>query len=438
MLLKNVVAGAGAVAVILCWPLATGQIGESLYMGAIKNYHSPYMTITNQSFERGYLSSDAVSRIELKDTLKTTFENEGLPTTWLVKHHIKNGFLGVKSTSELEIDKSVEPTIKDIWGENVQPITLVTDSSLTGNTDFTMTISPVNYQQVDASVKSQAFTLQGSADTKGAGDFSYSLPTLNVKTDSGETMQVTNLDGKGKGHMQGNFWIGEQTFTLGKANFASFDNQHHVELDGMNVVMKNELSQPKDEKSPTEETQQVTNINNVSVKKIVTLDGHEYTDFNFALALKDLNYKAISRLAAMEEVTNQEQQQQQVQEAMLALDLLVAKGATVDLSDLSVMTKQGKVNASLLLELQPGLARASENLAALPGKLAGNVNIAMPKGFVANEPLLAEQIPSLLKQKMITEDQDSYQLTVKIENSQLVFGSGLKIPLAMLSMLMMH
>ncbi|WP_318447320.1 DUF945 family protein [Photobacterium leiognathi] len=438
MLLKNVVAGAGAVAVILCWPLATGQIGESLYMGAIKNYHSPYMTITSQSFERGYLSSDAVSRIELKDTLKTTFENEGLPTTWLVKHHIKNGFLGVKSTSELEIDKSVEPTIKEIWGENVQPITLVTDSSLTGNTDFTMTISPVNYQQADASVKSQAFTLQGSADTKGAGDFSYSLPTLNVKTDSSETMQVTNLDGKGNGHMQGNFWIGEQTFTLGKANFASFDNLHHVELDGMNVVMKNELSQPKDEKSPTEETQQVTNINNVSVKKIVTLDGHEYTDFNFALALKDLNYKAISRLAAMEEVTNQEQQQQQVQEAMLALDLLVAKGATVDLSDLSVMTKQGKVNASLLLELQPGLARASENLAALPGKLAGNVNIAMPKGFVANEPLLAEQIPSLLKQKMITEDQDSYQLTVKIENSQLVFGSGLKIPLAMLSMLMMH
>ena len=79
MLLKNVVTGAGAVAVILCWPLATGQIGQSLYMGAIKDYHSPYMTITNQSFERGYLSSDAVSRIELKDTLKTTFEEEGLP-----------------------------------------------------------------------------------------------------------------------------------------------------------------------------------------------------------------------------------------------------------------------------------------------------------------------------------------------------------------------
>ncbi|KPA54031.1 hypothetical protein VT25_03035 [Photobacterium leiognathi subsp. mandapamensis] len=438
MLLKNVVAGAGAVAVILCWPLATGQIGESLYMGAIKNYHSPYMTITNQSFERGYLSSDAVSRIELKDTLKTTFENEGLPTTWLVKHHIKNGFLGVKSTSELEIDKNIAPTVKDIWGENIQPITLVTDSSLTGNTDFTMTISPVNYKHADAFVNSQAFVLKGTADTKGTGDFSYSLPTLNVKTDSGETMQVTALDGNGKGHMEGNFWIGEQTFTLGKANFASVDNQHHVEIDGMNVVMKNALSQPKDEKAPNEETQQVTNTNNVSVKKIVTLDGHEYTDFNFALALKDLNYKAVSRLAAMEEVTNHEQQQQQMQEAMLALDLLVAKGATVDLSDLSVMTKQGKVNASLLLELQPGLARASENLAALPSKLAGNVNIAMPKGFVANEPLLAEQIPNLLKQKMITENQDSYQLTVKIENSQLVFGSGLKIPLAMLSMLMMH
>ncbi|MCG3863115.1 MULTISPECIES: DUF945 family protein [unclassified Photobacterium] len=438
MLLKNVVAGAGAVAVILCWPLATGQIGQSLYMGAIKNYHSPYMTITNQSFERGYLSSDAVSRIELKDTLKTTFEEEGLPTTWLVKHHIKNGFLGVKSSSELEIDKQVAPLISSIWGENVQPITLVTDSSLTGNTDFTMTINPINYDQSGAFIKSQAFVLTGSANADGAGDFNYTLPSLDVKTDSGETMQVNAFEGKGSGQMQGNFWIGDQTFNLGKANFASADNQHHVELEGMSVMMKNALSQPKDEKSPTEETQQVTNTNNISIKKIVTLDGQQYTDFNFALALKDLNYKAISRLAVMEESTTVEQQQAQMKDAMLALDLLVAKGATVDLSDLSMMTQQGKVNASLLLELKPGLARASENLAALPNILMGNINIVMPKAFVANEPLLVAKVPELLQQKIITEDQDSYKLTVKVEGSQLVFGSGLKIPLAMLSMLMMH
>lgn len=438
MLLKNVVAGAGAVAVILCWPLATGQIGQSLYMGALKNYHSPYMTITNQSFERGYLSSDAVSRIELKDTLKATFEEEGLPTTWLVKHHIKNGFLGVKSSSELEIDKQVAPLISSIWGENVQPITLVTDSSLTGNTDFTMTINPINYDQSGAFVKSQAFVLTGSANADGAGDFNYTLPSLDVKTDSGETMQVNAFDGKGSGQMQGNFWIGDQTFNLGNANFASADNQHHVELEGMSVMMKNALSQPKDEKSPTEETQQVTNTNNISIKKIVTLDGQQYTDFNFSLALKDLNYKAISRLAVMEESTTVEQQQAQMKDAMLALDLLVAKGATVDLSDLSVMTAQGKVNASLLLQLKPGLARASENFTALPKMLTGNINIVMPKAFVINEPLLMAKIPTLVKQKIIQEDQGGYKLTVKIEGGQLVFGSGLMLPLAVIPTLLMY
>lgn len=438
MLLKNVVAGAGAVAVILCWPLATGQIGQSLYMGALKNYHSPYMTITNQSFERGYLSSDAVSRIELKDTLKATFEEEGLPTTWLVKHHIKNGFLGVKSSSELEIDKQVAPLISSIWGENVQPITLVTDSSLTGNTDFTMTINPINYDQSGAFVKSQAFVLTGSANADGAGDFNYTLPSLDVKTDSGETMQVNAFDGKGSGQMQGNFWIGDQTFNLGKANFSSADNQHHVELEGMSVMMKNALSQPKDEKSPTEETQQVTNTNNISIKKIVTLDGQQYTDFNFSLALKDLNYKAISRLAVMEESTTVEQQQAQMKDAMLALDLLVAKGATVDLSDLSVMTEQGKVNASLLLQLKPGLARASENFTALPKMLTGNINIVMPKAFVINEPLLMAKIPTLVKQKIIQEDQGGYKLTVKIEGGQLVFGSGLMLPLAVIPTLLMY
>ncbi len=54
-------------------------------------------------------------------------------------------------------------------------------------------------------------------------------------------------------------------------------------------------------KNPTEATQQVTNTNTIQVAKLTTLDGQHYQDIAFKLALKDLNYKAISQLAAMEQ-----------------------------------------------------------------------------------------------------------------------------------------
>ncbi len=61
---------------------------------------------------------------------------------------------------------------------------------------------------------------------------------------------------------------------------------------------------------------------------------------------------------------------------MLALDLLIAHGASVDLSQLSVKTPQGTVNAQVLLNIKPGLEHASTNLTAVTDQLSGNINIS--------------------------------------------------------------
>ncbi|SMY35830.1 hypothetical protein PMAL9190_02200 [Photobacterium malacitanum] len=437
-MLKKILAGAGAVAIIACGPLATGQIGQSIYTGAVKNYHSPYMSITTKSFDRGYLSSNAVSRIELKNQLKAEFAQQGLPTVWLVKHHIENGFLGVKSTSEFVIDKQAAPLVNQIWGKNVAPMQVVTDSGFTGTTHFTLTVNPMDYiHKEGGSAVSDKFVVTGEFDPENSkSQFSYTLPALTITTADKESMVVNNVNGEGQGQMQGNFWIGHQTFSLDKAKFTAADQQHLIAIDGVNVAMDNSLSQPSDEKNPTEATQQVTNTNTIQVAKLTTLDGQHYQDIAFKLALKDLNFKAISQLAAMEQSPQAAQDPAQIKQAMLALDLLIAHGASIDLSQLSVKTPQGTVNAQVLLKVKPGLEHASTNLTAVTNQLSGNINIVIPEALAAKEPLLAAKLPMLVNQKIVTQQNGNYQLEVKIVADQLEFSSGAKLPLAMMALLL--
>ncbi|MCD9493329.1 DUF945 family protein [Photobacterium carnosum] len=435
-MLKKILASAGAVAIIACGPLATGQIGQSIYMGAVENYHSPYMSITNKSFERGYLSSNAVSRIELKNQLKTAFAEQGLPTVWLVSHHIDNGFLGVKSTSEFVIDKKIALLVNQIWGKNVAPMQMVTDSGFTGTTHFVMTVNPMDYTHDDGvTASSKKLVVKGEFDPENSkSQFSYNLPELTVSTLDKESMIVKGINGEGKGQMQGNFWIGHQTFSLEHAKFTAADQNQFIAIDGVNVAMNNALSQPKGEKTPTEATQQVTNTNTINVAKLTTLDGQQYKDIAFKLALKDLNYKAISQLATMEQSLQAAQNPAQIKQAMVALDLLIAHGATVDLSQLSVKTPQGTVNAQVLLNIKPGLEHASTNLTAVTDQLSGNINIVIPEALVAKEPLLAAKLPVLVNQKIVTKQDDNYQLQVKIIADQVEFSSGAKLPLAMMAL----
>ena len=435
-MLKKILASAGAIAIIACGPLATGQIGQSIYMRAVENYHSPYLSITNKSFERGYLSSNAVSRIELKNQLKAEFAGQGLPTVWLISHHLDNGFLGVKSTSEFVIDKQLLPLVNKIWGKNVAPMKIVTDSGFTGTTHFVMTINPLDYTHDDGvTAISKTAVIKGEFDPEnGKSQFSYNLPELMVATPDKENMVVKGINGEGQGQMQGNFWIGHQTFSLEHAKFTAADQHQFIAIDGVKVAMNNTLSQPNDEQNSTAKTQQVTNTNTINVAKLTTLDGQHYQDIAFKLALKDLNYKAISQLAAMEQSSQVAQDPAQIKQAMLALDLLIANGATVDLSQLSVNTPQGKVDAQFLLNIKPGLEHASANMAAVTDQLSGNINIVLPEALVAKEPLLAAKLPVLVKQKIVTKQDGNYQLEVKIIADQLEFSSGAKLPLAMMAL----
>ncbi|ELR64958.1 hypothetical protein C942_02050 [Photobacterium marinum] len=436
-MLKQVGAVGGAVAIALCWPLATGQIGEQVYQDTVGQYENPYLTISNESYDRGYLSSDAVSRIEINEEWKPVFEDEGLPTVWHLHHKVEHGIMKVTSSSELVLDENLKPYADSMWGKDVAPISFTSSTALNGKTDFNITLNPMNYKNdLGAKADIKALVFEGTIDTKGAGEFRYNLPEATIITTADEAMTLTGLKGSGKGKLDGQFWIGSQDVSLQHVSFKDLSSDKSVEVDNVELAMNNVLAQSASSEEPKAD-QLLTNTNMMRIDKIVSLEGREYRDFRFNVSFADLNYPAISRLGNMAEDLNEQITPEQAEEAALALDLLVAKGLKFSIDDLSIVTPEGDVKSNLNMVVAPGIARASQNLAQVAEKLTGEINLVLPVELVEADPALHQKATMMEQNDIITKDKEKYSLHMKIEGDKIILASGDQLPLAMLLMLFM-
>ncbi|MGF1835007.1 DUF945 family protein [Photobacterium sanguinicancri] len=437
MTLKKIGAIGGAIAVAVCWPIAVGQVGERIYLDTVGKYENPYVKISNESYDRGYLSSEAVSRIEIKDEFKPLFEEEGLPSVWHVSHKIKHGLLGMTSYSQLELDDGLQKVAAQAWGEGVAPITFQTETSLTRHTEFKVVINPVAYKDdFGSSVSSEPFIFDGDVDGKGAGEFHYHLPQFSVTTTANETMEMLNFTGGGKGKMDGQFWLGNQKAQLGSVKFIDSNNDKAVSLTNMSVAMSNVLIEPTKDAEADENTR-LTNENKVTIEKIVAFDGKDYDNFNFDLSFIGLDYPAIARLGNMSDDINEQMTQEQQEEALLALDLLVAKGLTLAMNDLSLTTPMGDVRSQIRFVVKPGLARASQSVDKIAEKLTGNIALELPKQLVEMDPALLERATMMEQAEIVERLDDKYVLNMQVEGDKVILANGDQLPLGMLFMLFM-
>ncbi|MGR5079421.1 DUF945 family protein [Photobacterium swingsii] len=436
MTLKKIGAIGGAIAVVVCWPIAVGQVGERIYLDTVGKYENPYVKISNESYDRGYLGSEAVSRIEVKDEFKPLFEEEGLPSVWHVSHKIKHGFLGMTSESQFELDEGLQKVAAQAWGDGVAPITFQTETSLTRRTEFKVVVNPVAYKdEFGSSVSSEPFILDGVVDAKGAGEFHYHLSQFSVTTTANETMALSNFSGGGKGVMDGQFWLGSQNAQLGSVQFIDSNSDKAVSLTNMSVAMSNVLTQPS--KDATDENARLTNENKVTIDKIVSIDGKDYNNFNFDLSFIGLDYPAITRLGDMSDDINEQMTPEQQKEALLALDLLVAKGLTLAMDDLSLTTPMGDIRSQIRFVVSPGLARASQNVDKVAEKLTGNIALELPKDLVEMDPALLERATMMEQAEIVERLEDKYVLNMQVEGDKVILANGDQLPLGMLFMLFM-
>ncbi|MCQ1060653.1 YdgA family protein [Photobacterium sp. ZSDE20] len=437
-MLGKIGAVGGAVAVALCWPFATGQIGERIYLDTLGQYENPYLAVSNDTYKRGYLTSEAVSKIELKDELKFLFEDEGLPTVWFVKHHVSHGFLSVSSTSELLVDDELKPMADTLWGEGVAPVTFTTNTAMTRKTDFTFQINPIEEKEISGTnVALSSFVMQGTVNAKGAGEFQYQLPSANLTTTAHEEMVLKGLKGGGKGYLDGQFWIGDQSLTLDEVRFSDLNSEQSVDVAQLIVGMENVLIQPETPEGEEKPELQLSNSNHIQVGKLVMLDGSEYQNFNFQMAFSELDYPSLSLLGDMTDDLEEPLTEQQAMEVSAALDSLVAKGLTFSIGDLSVLAPEGQVTSSLNMAVEPGISNISQNIGQIAEKLGGDIHLSLPVELVEADPLLSERVDMLEQSLIVERNATHYLLNMKIDGDKVILSNGDQLPFAMLFMLFM-
>ncbi|QUJ66526.1 DUF945 family protein [Photobacterium sp. GJ3] len=435
-MLGKVGAVAGAVVVALCWPLAVGQIGERIFQDTVGEYDSPYVSVTTESYDRGYLQSRAVSKIAVKSSWKDLFEEQGWPTEWQVAHEIHHGLFGMTADSTLVLDQTVTPQVHAWWGSDVVPLTLKTSTSLTRKTDLALTLNPFVYDDQEGNrFTTQPLTFTGHVTADGHSTFGYALKDAQLQTVANESMQLTGLQGGGLGYLDDGFWIGDQHLSVESLAFRDDLSEMAVQ---MNTIQATTLNQLTEAKKATEAQPAVpsvlNNSNQLSIGTIQGMDGQEYQNFNVELLFTDLNYDAITRLGVLSDDLEGELAPEQLEEIALALDLLVAKGLTFNLKDISLMAPEGPLKGNVRLTVQPGLARASQNLAQITSKLDGEIYFEVPSVLIDEMLGAASPTEQLVESGLLTLQDDKAIFSVKIEGDKVILANGDQLPLAMLMM----
>ncbi|EHN71143.1 DUF945 family protein [Aliivibrio fischeri] len=422
--LKKYAAIGGAIALVACWPFATGKIGEAIFKDGIASYDNSVIAIENLSYDRGYLSSTAQSRIHVVDPgLSAELEHAGYPTDIIVNHEISHGLLSISSVSTFETEANKSDFIKGLK--------LTTESQLTGTTDLLLSSQDANFVNDDLRAqgveKLFVAASEVSATVQKDGQFSlvYNLPKTELRLDNQSEFIVDNVKGQSVGHYVGDIFIGEANIGMDKLLLNDVEGQNHNEVKGFNYTSINQIKEVKDKS----EDNALTSSNKLTINEIVT-DSGTLENGVFDLSFEELNYDALIKLVPL--LQDQEITPEKVQQLMLSFDLLAAKGFKVNLNEFSADVLGSKVNSQILLTLPAGTARASQNADKLVQTLQGSSELVIAKKLVDETPELRMQMDELLVNEFATEEGDNYRLSAKIANGQIELPNGQKMPLFML------
>lgn len=438
MIFGKYAAMAGAVAIAAIWPFATGQIGQSQYQAEIEKAQLPYLTVENVKYDRGYLSSDIVTRFSLTGSTKAYYEEEGLPTSFSVVSQVNHGFLSVSSTSSLDMTPEVKALSEVLWPSGESPFVLETTTSIFGDTEYQMNVRAVNGGDSDITVTTSPMAITGTADKDGNIIYQLNMPNAELKGVEGEKLTFSNITGQGEGKMVDEMWVGKQVFNTASASL--------TEVTGLTATMTNlvldidnSLVSASGGDVATVETSDLRISNNntfsfekLDVPQIIVLD-----NFKLGINFKNLDYSTLLALANTADSMSAEPTEEELMALMTLLDLLVEKGMTFELLPLEMGTPEGQVDAKFTLSIEPGLGSVTQNIGALMSKLGGEVYVNVPAAYVHGMPEVSASLGNLEPYGFISESEKGVTLEAKIEGDEAVSPSGERIPLGLLMVMFM-
>ncbi|ASI91169.1 DUF945 family protein [Vibrio mediterranei] len=411
--LKKYGAIGGAVALVLCWPLAVGHIGQQVVEDGVEQLNNEGVTAEIVTYDRGYLSSNVETRYQVNDpVLKEQLEVDGLPTEIVVQSEISHGLFSLTANSHIQ-------NYPDF------PLTLKTVTQLNGNTEFELSLDSWSYQGDDAQKVSMSISpsvATGTATVLGQLTFNANIPSIQLDFENGEQLTLTDLSANGVGKKEQGFWLGDQSVTL--KNFTILDEMHTsiLNIDDLGYTFKSSF----DSEADRIDTQHIFSMSNMTYP-----DGGQLSDLKVDFALTSLDRESFEGLVDLYQ-TNPTIAQADITTLAPLIETLFARGFNVAMNDMHFKVADDEFKSNWLLKVPEGTENVSRDPSVVMPALTGNMNAYMSEGMVNVNPMLAQGIDELVVMEMVTQQDAGYQMKADIEGGQLVFANGQKIPLVAL------
>ncbi|KJR21588.1 hypothetical protein BOO92_16830 [Vibrio navarrensis] len=412
--LKKWAALGGAVSLAVCWPLAVGQIGQSIIEDGIAKLDSQSLKAEIISYERGYLSSVVTTRYTIIDpVIAEQFEADGLPVEFEMRSDLTHGLTSLDAQSLL-------------LGIETLPLTISSTTQLNGNTDFTIAMDSWNVQsEVEGvSVSTAPMSVSGRATVLGDLNFEFDVPSIQVDFESGEELHLSNLKGTGQGKQQSGYWLGKQDIQVGELQLSDVDAQPIFGLYQSRYLGNTQL----DAKGERLESQLSFKTN-----KLLMSDGNEAQNLNIDFSLKNLDRQAFNQVMAIYQ-NSPVLTEEDLGKILPHIDTLFDKGFAIAIDNLSMTLGEGKFENQWHLQIPQGTDKITQDPMKIITAMQGDVHTYFSNELVTQYPFIQEGVDELLVMELLEQIEGGYQLKADIKEGKLVFENGQAFPLFSLLM----
>lgn len=412
--LKKLGAIGGAISLALCWPLAVGQIGQSIIEDGIANMNDEMIKGEVIEYQRGYLSSVVLTRYTVVDPeLKTQLLRDSIPTTFDVTSDVSHGLTSLTADSKL-----VE--------NDFLPLTLQSQTQLNGNTAFTLDLDSWHYRNEaeDISVSTSPAKVSGNVTVLGDLNYQVSVPYVQVDFVNGDELHLNGLTGQGKGKQVKGYWLGEQVFSLEKLDVVDSTMTPVFLIKNANYSGN----------TATDETGEKLNSQfNLAAKNLRLTDGTDVDDFKLDFSIADVDSQSFDEIMSIYQ-SSAVLSEQEVASLLPHIDTLFSKGFNLSVNELSLAFGEGKFHNEWELSIPQGTEQITQNPMKLVNVTNGALSTYFSDELVDHYPFIQEGIDELLIMELIDKVEGGYQLKAQIGDGKLKFENGHEFPLIALLM----
>ncbi|KGY12114.1 hypothetical protein NM22_12590 [Vibrio tubiashii] len=408
--LRKIGAIGGAISLALCWPLAVGQIGQTVIQDGIAHLSNDSVKAEILEYDRGYLSSTVKTRYIVHDpALVQQLAQDGLPSEITVNSQITHGLLSLNATSVLDDAPDL-------------PLRLDTVTQLNGNTDYVLSLASWNQVtegEGGAIVSVSPSELKGHISVLGDITYDLNIPSVEVDFNSGEKMLLSGLTGHGDGKKMNSFWIGEQTFNLAEVSVLDIDQSPLFALQ----QSKYTFASAYDETAKTVSSQHIADLNNL------VMDDGDVESVSIDLSFGDLDSVAFEHLMNLYQ-NNPMPTQADIEAAIPYVESLFSKGFYFAMNKLAVkLGNDSEFESKWKITVPQGTSNVTQNPALILPALTGNLDTQFSDQLVVQYPFIKQGVDDAMAMEWLTHSEQGYHIQAELKEGNLVFENGQQIPL---------